>query len=95
MNVSDSDKRIMHTVGTHRSMLTGQASGGFIAPFLYPELEWDFRLSLVRNINLYRRYHAWMAMYLFLLIHVIQLQCIAHTMRVVNTSYGYLFYRVY
>ena len=27
------------------------ASGGFIAPFLYPEIEWDFRLSCVRSIN--------------------------------------------
>jgi len=27
------------------------ASGGFIAPFLYPELVWDFRLPLVRSIN--------------------------------------------
>ncbi|KAI5084778.1 hypothetical protein GOP47_0000947 [Adiantum capillus-veneris] len=27
------------------------ASGGFVAPFLYPELEWDFRLSCVRSIN--------------------------------------------
>lgn len=27
------------------------ASGGFIAPFLYPEFEWDFRLPLVRSIN--------------------------------------------
>jgi len=27
------------------------ASGGFIAPFLYPELEWDFRLKWVRSIN--------------------------------------------
>jgi len=27
------------------------ASGGFIAPFLYPELEWDFRLALVKSIN--------------------------------------------
>jgi glutamate decarboxylase len=27
------------------------ASGGFIAPFLYPELEWDFRLEQVRTIN--------------------------------------------
>nr|CAD1832167.1 unnamed protein product [Ananas comosus var. bracteatus] len=24
---------------------------GFIAPFLYPELEWDFRLPLVKSIN--------------------------------------------
>ncbi|KAB5531725.1 hypothetical protein DKX38_018395 [Salix brachista] len=27
------------------------ASGGFIAPFIWPELEWDFRLPLVKSIN--------------------------------------------
>ena len=27
------------------------ASGGFIAPFLQPEIEWDFRLPLVKSIN--------------------------------------------
>jgi glutamate decarboxylase len=27
------------------------ASGGFIMPFLYPHLEWDFRLEQVRSIN--------------------------------------------
>ncbi|MCU6128245.1 glutamate decarboxylase, partial [Clostridioides difficile] len=27
------------------------ASGGFITPFIYPELEWDFRLPLVKSIN--------------------------------------------
>jgi len=27
------------------------ASGGFVAPFLDPELEWDFRLARVRSIN--------------------------------------------
>jgi glutamate decarboxylase len=27
------------------------ASGGFVAPFSQPELEWDFRLSRVRSIN--------------------------------------------
>jgi glutamate decarboxylase len=27
------------------------ASGGFIAPFLYPDLEWDFRLKWVESIN--------------------------------------------
>ena len=27
------------------------ASGGFIAPFLYPDLEWDFCLPLVKSIN--------------------------------------------
>lgn len=27
------------------------ASGGFVAPFLYPKLKWDFRLSRVNSIN--------------------------------------------
>jgi len=27
------------------------ASGGFVAPFLNPELKWDFRLPLVKSIN--------------------------------------------
>ena len=27
------------------------ASGGFVAPFLHPELEWDFRLPAVKSIN--------------------------------------------
>nr|GEX39024.1 glutamate decarboxylase [Tanacetum cinerariifolium] len=27
------------------------ASGGFVVPFLYPDLEWDFRLPLVKSIN--------------------------------------------
>ncbi len=27
------------------------ASGGFVAPFIFPDLEWDFRLEHVRSIN--------------------------------------------
>ncbi|CAI9084556.1 glutamate decarboxylase [Candidatus Methylacidiphilum fumarolicum] len=27
------------------------ASGGFVAPFIHPELQWDFRLPLVESIN--------------------------------------------
>jgi glutamate decarboxylase len=27
------------------------ASGGFVAPFMYPDLEWDFRLEQVKSIN--------------------------------------------
>lgn len=27
------------------------ASGGFFAPFVYPDLEWDFRLPRVHSIN--------------------------------------------
>ena len=29
------------------------ASGGFVAPFLRPDLEWDFRLSEVKSINVW------------------------------------------
>ncbi|KAG2584406.1 hypothetical protein PVAP13_6KG298800 [Panicum virgatum] len=32
------------------------ASGGFIAPFLYPELEWDFRLPLVKKLIFHINY---------------------------------------
>ncbi len=27
------------------------ASGGFVAPFIYPDLKWDFQLPLVKSIN--------------------------------------------
>jgi glutamate decarboxylase len=27
------------------------ASGGFVAPFLHPDVEWDFRLPMVKSIN--------------------------------------------
>src|SRR5690606_3534596 len=27
------------------------ASGGFVAPFIFPDLEWDFRLEQVKSIN--------------------------------------------
>ncbi|KAH0904319.1 hypothetical protein HID58_043822, partial [Brassica napus] len=33
------------------SIHVDSASGGFIAPFLYPDLEWDFRLPWVKSIN--------------------------------------------
>lgn len=33
------------------SMHVDAASGGFVAPFLHPELKWDFRLPLVKSIN--------------------------------------------
>ena len=35
---------------TFRSTST-RASGGFIAPFVQPDLEWDFRLTRVKSIN--------------------------------------------
>ena len=37
--------------GWHVPLHVDAASGGFVAPFSQPELEWDFRLSQVRSIN--------------------------------------------
>jgi glutamate decarboxylase len=37
--------------GIHVPLHVDAASGGFVAPFLAPELEWDFRLSRVQSIN--------------------------------------------
>ncbi|XP_054825391.1 glutamate decarboxylase 4-like [Prosopis cineraria] len=53
------DVKLLNDLLLHKNKQTGwetpihvdAASGGFIAPFLYPELEWDFRLPLVKSIN--------------------------------------------
>ncbi|ESR54601.1 hypothetical protein CICLE_v10019831mg [Citrus x clementina] len=53
------DVKLLHDLLTKKNEETGwdtpihvdAASGGFIAPFLYPDLEWDFRLPLVKSIN--------------------------------------------
>ncbi|CAI9113289.1 OLC1v1013862C1 [Oldenlandia corymbosa var. corymbosa] len=53
------DVKLLNTLLTEKNKETGwdtpihvdAASGGFIAPFLYPDLEWDFRLPLVKSIN--------------------------------------------
>jgi glutamate decarboxylase len=37
--------------GIHVPMHVDAASGGFVAPFLAPHLEWDFRLKRVQSIN--------------------------------------------
>ena len=37
--------------GIHVPMHVDAASGGFVAPFIAPELEWDFRLPRVQSIN--------------------------------------------
>ncbi len=37
--------------GIHIPVHVDGASGGFVAPFLAPELEWDFRLKRVQSIN--------------------------------------------
>ncbi|XP_057812392.1 glutamate decarboxylase-like [Salvia miltiorrhiza] len=53
------DVKLLNDLLTRKNMETGwdtpihvdAASGGFVAPFLHPELEWDFRLPLVKSIN--------------------------------------------
>jgi glutamate decarboxylase len=37
--------------GCHVPLHVDAASGGFVAPFIQPELEWDFRLDRVQSIN--------------------------------------------
>ncbi|HEX3830842.1 MAG TPA: glutamate decarboxylase [Solirubrobacteraceae bacterium] len=37
--------------GIHVPMHVDAASGGFVAPFIAPELEWDFRIPRVQSIN--------------------------------------------
>jgi glutamate decarboxylase len=37
--------------GLHVPLHVDAASGGFVAPFLAPELEWDFRIPRVQSIN--------------------------------------------
>ncbi|KAK7291326.1 hypothetical protein RIF29_06374 [Crotalaria pallida] len=53
------DVKLLNELLTKKNKETGwdtpihvdAASGGFIAPFIYPELEWDFLLPLVKSIN--------------------------------------------
>ncbi|KAK4747614.1 hypothetical protein SAY87_014200 [Trapa incisa] len=59
LNGEFEDVKLLNDLLTAKNQVTGwdtpihvdAASGGFIAPFLYPELEWDFRLPLVKSIN--------------------------------------------
>jgi len=43
--------RVRDEKGLEIPMHIDAASGGFVWPFLYPELAWDFRLDSVRSIN--------------------------------------------
>jgi glutamate decarboxylase len=43
--------RLEHDRGLDIPLHVDAASGGFVAPFLVPELEWDFRLPRVQSIN--------------------------------------------
>ena len=43
--------RLEHDTGLDIPMHVDAASGGFVAPFIQPELEWDFRIPRVQSIN--------------------------------------------
>ncbi len=43
--------KIKETKGWDIPIHVDGASGGFILPFLYPDIKWDFRLEQVRSIN--------------------------------------------
>ncbi len=47
------DTLVEHNARTGREipLHVDAASGGFVAPFLHPDLRWDFRLPLVKSIN--------------------------------------------
>lgn len=49
--VNDALEKLNAETGWEVPIHVDGASGGFIAPFLQPELEWDFRLPLVKSIN--------------------------------------------
>ncbi|KAF9624716.1 hypothetical protein IFM89_013254 [Coptis chinensis] len=59
LNGEFEDVKLLNDLLAKKNKITGwetpihvdAASGGFIAPFIYPELEWDFRLPLVKSIN--------------------------------------------
>ena len=49
--VSDALDKLQADTGLDIPIHVDGASGGFLAPFCAPELEWDFRLPRVRSIN--------------------------------------------
>lgn len=49
--LADELDRIEKETGLNIPLHVDGASGGFIAPFLQPELEWDFRIERVKSIN--------------------------------------------
>lgn len=49
--VNDALDQFKEDMGLDIPIHVDAASGGFVAPFLYPGLEWDFRLPRVKSIN--------------------------------------------
>ncbi len=51
LELSGALDRLQEKTGLDIPIHVDGASGGFVAPFLQPELEWDFRLKRVKSIN--------------------------------------------
>jgi glutamate decarboxylase len=49
--IADALDELESVRGLHVAMHVDAASGGFVAPFIAPELEWDFRIRRVQSIN--------------------------------------------
>ena len=49
--LNDALEKLNHRTGWQVPIHVDAASGGFVAPFTSPNLMWDFRLPLVRSIN--------------------------------------------
>jgi glutamate decarboxylase len=49
--VSDALDKLEKETGLNTPIHVDGASGGFLAPFVFPDLEWDFRLERVKSIN--------------------------------------------
>jgi glutamate decarboxylase len=49
--VNDALDKLQKETGLNIPIHVDGASGGFLAPFVFPDLEWDFRLSRVKSIN--------------------------------------------
>jgi len=50
--INDYLKKIKEEKGWEIPIHCDGASGGFVAPFVYPDVEWDFRLEHVKSVNI-------------------------------------------
>ncbi|HVN11044.1 MAG TPA: glutamate decarboxylase [Kineosporiaceae bacterium] len=50
-DIADAVTRLNAERGWEVPVHVDAASGGFVAPFVHPDLEWDFRLPVVKSIN--------------------------------------------
>jgi glutamate decarboxylase len=49
--IADALEQLEHDKGCYVPLHVDAASGGFVAPFIQPDLKWDFRIQRVQSIN--------------------------------------------